>query len=211
MPYRMRCGSSWKASCTEAAVDGTLAGLDAKAARKRAQKLLNNGDRDGAKRALADANPDEQQEPPCPRLVVNDATVEKLGELLNENQNGLLLIRDELPGFLAKMESEECQGERAFYLEAFNGDGRFTYDRIGRGTVVIENCTLSLVGGVQPSRLAPIVRGQSAAPPTMDLSSVSSWPCGLMIAARGNGLIGHLIFSLRRLTSRRSATCTTWT
>ena len=150
---------SWKASCTEAAVDGTLAGLDAKAARKRAQKLLNNGDRDGAKRALADANPDEQQEPPCPRLVVNDATVEKLGELLNENQNGLLLIRDELPGFLAKMESEECQGERAFYLEAFNGDGRFTYDRIGRGTVVIENCTLSLVGGVQPSRLAPIVRG----------------------------------------------------
>ena len=94
-----------------------------------------------------------------PRLVVNDATVEKLGELLNENPNGLLLIRDELPGFLAKMESEECQGERAFYLEAFNGDGRFTYDRIGRGTVVIENCTLSLVGGVQPSRLAPIVRG----------------------------------------------------
>jgi hypothetical protein len=68
-------------------------------------------------------------------------------------------IRDELPGFLAKMESEECQGERAFYLEAFNGDGRFTYDRIARGTIVIENCTLSLVGGIQPSRLAPIVRG----------------------------------------------------
>ena len=96
---------------------------------------------------------------PCPRLVVNDATVEKLGELLNENPNGLLLIRDELPGWLAKMESDEYQSDRAFYLEAFNGDGRFTYDRIGRGTIAIENCTLSIIGGIQPSRLAPLVRG----------------------------------------------------
>jgi hypothetical protein len=79
--------------------------------------------------------------------------------LLNQNPRGLLLVRDELPGFLAKMESEEFQSERAFYLEAFNGDGQFTYDRIGRGTVHIENCTLSIIGGVQPSRIAPLVRG----------------------------------------------------
>ena len=98
-------------------------------------------------------------EPPCPRIVVNDTTVEKLGELLNENPRGLLLIRDELPGFLTRLESEEQQTERAFYLESFNGNGRFTYDRIGRGTVHIENCTVSIIGGVQPSRIAPIVRG----------------------------------------------------
>ena len=101
----------------------------------------------------------EADEPPCPRFVVNDATVEKLGELLNENPRGLLLVRDELPGWLARMESEECQSERAFYLEAFNGDGRFVYDRIGRGTVHIDSATLSIIGGIQPSRIAPIVRG----------------------------------------------------
>jgi hypothetical protein len=56
------------------------------------------------------------------------------------------------------MESEEYQSDRAFYLEAFNGDGKFTYDRIGRGTVHIENCILSLIGGVQPTRIAPLVR-----------------------------------------------------
>ena len=55
---------------------------------------------------------------------------------------------------------------KGVYLEAFNGDGRFTYDRIARGTIVIENCTLSLVGGIQPSRLAPIVRGAVGARPT---------------------------------------------
>ncbi len=56
------------------------------------------------------------------------------------------------------MQREEFQSERAFFLEAFNGDGQFTYDRIGRGTVHIEYCTLSIIGGVQPSRIAPIVR-----------------------------------------------------
>jgi len=37
------------------------------------------------------------------RYVVNDTTVEKLGELLNQNPNGLLLFRDELSGFLRLM------------------------------------------------------------------------------------------------------------
>jgi hypothetical protein len=57
-----------------------------------------------------------------------------------------------------RLESEEYQGDRAFYLEAFNGDGRFTYDRIGRGAVHIDNCTVSMIGGVQPTRIAPLVR-----------------------------------------------------
>ena len=148
----------WEAECVEAAVDDQLASLNAKTAQKKAGKLLDKGDRDAARIALTDAGGPEGGAPPCPRIVVNDSSVEKLGELLNENENGLLLVRDELTGFLARIESEEFQSERAFYLEAFNGDGRFTYDRIGRGTVHIKNCTLSMIGGMQPSRLAPIVR-----------------------------------------------------
>ena len=38
------------------------------------------------------------------RYLVNDTTVEKLGDLLNHNPNGLLLFRDELSGFLHTME-----------------------------------------------------------------------------------------------------------
>ena len=149
----------WQAELKDAEIDDALAGLGAKEAKKRAEKAMKSGDRDGARDILAEIAKSDGEEPPCPRLVVNDATVEKLGELLNENPRGLLLVRDELPGFLARMEREEYQAERAFYLEAFNGDGRFTYDRIGRGTVAIENCTLSIIGGVQPARIAPIVRG----------------------------------------------------
>lgn len=93
------------------------------------------------------------------RYIVNDATVEKLGELLNENPNGLLLVRDELGGWLATMQTEDGAVGRAFYLECFDGNGSFVYDRIGRGTVFIESCCLSLIGGIQPSRIAPLVRG----------------------------------------------------
>jgi hypothetical protein len=32
-------------------------------------------------------------------------------------------------------------------------------ERIVRGTIHIQNCTLSIIGGVQPSRIAPLVRG----------------------------------------------------
>jgi hypothetical protein len=148
----------WEGAQREADIEAALSRLDAKEAAKKAAKAIKGGDREEAKRLLSE-RANENGETPCPRLIVNDATVEKLGELLNENPHGLLLIRDELPGFLAKMESEEYQSERAFYLEAFNGDGRYTYDRIGRGTIVIENCTLSLIGGIQPARIAPLVSG----------------------------------------------------
>lgn len=154
---RMR--AAWEAELRADEVEDALSGLDGKDAKKRAEKALKAGDRDAARAILEELTTGDEEERPCPRLIVNDATVEKLGELLNENPRGLMLIRDELPGFLSRMEREEYQGERAFYLEAFNGDGRFTYDRIGRGTVHIQHCTVSLIGGVQPSRIAPIVRG----------------------------------------------------
>ncbi|KAB0571093.1 YfjI family protein [Brucella pituitosa] len=149
----------WQADLKAADIDDVLGKIEAREATKSAAKAYRTGDKDGARAILADVSKDDEDEQPCPRIVVNDATVEKLGELLNENPRGLLLVRDELPGFLSQMESEEHASDRAFYLEAFNGSGQFTYDRIGRGTVHIANCTVSLIGGVQPSRIAPIVRG----------------------------------------------------
>jgi len=149
----------WQERCAVIAEDAMLSELGAKASKSQASKLLKAGDREGARRLLKEAGGDGEELPPEPRLIVNDSTVEKLGELLNENQNGLLLIRDELPGFLARMEDQEHAGERAFFLEAFNGTGSFTFDRIGRGTVRIEVCTVSIIGGVQPSRIIPIVKG----------------------------------------------------
>jgi putative DNA primase/helicase len=125
--------------------------------KKDLQKAVKEG-RDG--RELSLRLPDTQSKPPVEhRYVVNDPTVEKLGELLNQNPNGLLLFRDELVGFLRSLEREGREQDRAFYLETWNGSGSYTYDRIGRGTLRIDNLTLSILGGIQPGPLSQYLRG----------------------------------------------------
>ncbi len=139
-------------------IDAALNGIGAKDAAREAAKAVKGGYRERARNLPAEHMNGGSEEAPCPRLIVNDATVAKLGGLLNENQHGLLLVRDELAGLLARLDAEDAQSERAFYLEAFNGDGAFTYDPIGRGTIHIERATISIIGGIQPSRVAPLVR-----------------------------------------------------
>ena len=93
------------------------------------------------------------------RYIVNDGTVEKLGELLNHNPRGLLLVRDELVGMLRSLEKQGHENDRAFYLESWAGAGAFTYDRIGRGTLHIPALTLSIVGGMTPGKLQAYING----------------------------------------------------
>jgi hypothetical protein len=98
--------------------------------------------------------PSRQAQLPERRYIVNDSTVEKLGELLNQNPNGLILFRDELAGFLRTMERQGHENDRAFYCESWNGAGSYTYDRIGRGTLHIEAACISILGAIQPGPLS---------------------------------------------------------
>lgn len=93
------------------------------------------------------------------RLWTTDVTVEKLGELLNENPEGLLILRDELTGWFRMLDRAGHEQDRAFYLEAWNGEGSFTFDRIGRGKTHVKNLTVSILGTIQPSMIEPYLRG----------------------------------------------------
>ena len=125
--------------------------------KKTLMKAIARGDASAAESA-AGASLFDEVPPQEPRLVVNDATVEKLGELLNANPRGLVLFRDELAGWLAALDREGREGNREFWLECWGGVGAFTVDRIGRGTIRIEACAMSILGGVQPGKLAEYVR-----------------------------------------------------
>ena len=127
-------------------------------AKKDIASALKKGDKVGAE-SLADAALFDDSAPTEPRIVVNDATVEKLGELLNANPRGLVQFRDELAGWLASLDREGREGDRTFWLECWNGSGSFTVDRIGRGTIPIEACAVSILGGMQPGKLTEYVRG----------------------------------------------------
>ena len=90
------------------------------------------------------------------RYMVNDSTVEKLGELLNQNPNGLLLFRDELTGWLRTLDREGHENDRAFYLESWNGNGSYTYDRIGRGRLTLKRLVSRFSVESNPDRLTTI-------------------------------------------------------
>jgi hypothetical protein len=105
----------------------------------------------GAKEQFATLDPPE---PPTEiRYKTNDATIEKLAELLQQNPRGMLIFRDELVGLFRSWEKQGHESDRAFYLEAWNGNGSHTSDRIGRGTIHTDICCISLMGGIQPEKL----------------------------------------------------------
>jgi hypothetical protein len=87
------------------------------------------------------------------RYKTNDATVPKLAELLAQNPRGILVFRDEIVGLLTAFDKPGNEPDRAFYLEAWNGTGSWVDDRIGRGTTVVPNTCISLLGGIQPAKL----------------------------------------------------------
>jgi putative DNA primase/helicase len=102
----------------------------------------------------APTRPDDSlTEPVCRRLITQDATAEKLPEILRDNPAGVLVIRDELSGWWATLDKPGREGERGFFLSAWNGDTSYTIDRIGRGNVYVEACCVSMLGGIQPARL----------------------------------------------------------
>lgn len=135
-----------------------VAGARRKEGERQVRDALRSGADAESVAMAALASNDESRTPVRRRILVNDCTVEKLGEILNENPNGVMEYRDELIGLLRSFERDGHESARAFYLEAWNGTGRFTYDRIERGTIDIESTTVSILGGIQPTVLLQYLR-----------------------------------------------------
>jgi hypothetical protein len=89
--------------------------------------------------------------------MTNDATIEKIAEILRDNPDGILYYRDELMGWLRSLDKAGREADRAFYLEAWNGNGSFSVDRIGRGSLHVPAVCVSVLGGIQPGPLTTYV------------------------------------------------------
>jgi putative DNA primase/helicase len=96
------------------------------------------------------------------RIRTNDATVEKLACMLNDNPDGLLIERDELSSWLKTMDKQGRENERGFYLEGWAGDGTFTQDRISRATIHVPAVCLSVIGTLQPGPLSEYLSGATS-------------------------------------------------
>lgn len=120
---------------------------------RAAAKDNQKGDPEEIAQELLQLKQNSAAPPSKRRYKTNDSTIEKIGELLVDNPSGMLVLRDELTGLLAMMEKAGHEGDRAFYLEAWNGTSSYDTDRIGRGSIQIKNLCLSIFGGIQPDKL----------------------------------------------------------
>jgi hypothetical protein len=96
-----------------------------------------------------------------PTLVLMDVTYEKVADILSkQDRAGCLIMRDEIAGWIGSMEKygrggKGASADRGFWLQAYDGK-TYSTGRIVRGTFLIELCSVSVLGGIQPKRLAEI-------------------------------------------------------
>ena len=97
------------------------------------------------------------RQPERRRIVSTNPTVEKAARLSAANPRGLILIGDELAGWIASMDrysGGKGGGDRAFWLQAYGGRP-WMPDRVkdGADEVAVPHLTWGIVGGIQPDRL----------------------------------------------------------
>ncbi len=140
---------SFKKSPIMRAAAGVIASMDADMLRDYHQKMRRWED-------MGQQGDPPQQE----RLRIEDTTIEAAQEVCKASPNGILALQDELSGWFGGIEKyaggKGGAKDRAFWLSAYNG-GQYAVNRISRKSVLIENLSISILGGVQPDAIARIV------------------------------------------------------
>jgi len=146
----------WQAAHDSWELDCKVSAMQDDANEKKAKVHAAKGDTAAARQLLEPG--DAPPEPIARSYIENDATVEKLGEILQENPWGLLAYRDELYSLLTSLDKPGQEGSRGFYLQGYDGNQGYKCSRIIRGTTYIPRVCLAMLGGTQPGKIQQYVR-----------------------------------------------------
>lgn len=124
------------------------------------KEALKAGDKQKALELKRQARQSEPEPPKLRNVIINDSTSEALAMRLEKNPLGVLVFRDELSAWLLNMERADRQHERGFYLEAFNGFGSYSQERVTRKNIELERVIASIMGGIQPAKITPLLAGK---------------------------------------------------
>ena len=117
----------------------------------KAQQIYDNLSKDERKHA----EPPKQR-----RLRLEDTTIEAAQEVLKDSPDGVLCLQDEMSGWFGGMDkyasARGAQMARGFWLRSYNGLP-YPVNRINRGSFLIENLSVSLLGGIQPEPIRKLV------------------------------------------------------
>jgi hypothetical protein len=130
---------------------------DGSAQHRKEQELYDERKRK-AKQDKKPFHEEPPEEPPLPRVVTGDITIERLAELLQDNPKGVLTCRDELGGWLGsftRYKGKEGGSDLPNWLEMHRA-GTIQVDRKTgeRRTLFISHAAVSITGGIQPGALA---------------------------------------------------------
>jgi hypothetical protein len=153
----------------------------------------------------APLEPHDAKAPEVPqrrRIMSGQPTPEAAARLSAGNPRGLVLVRDELAGWLGDMDrysSGGRGGERAFWLQAWNG-GRWQPDRVKDEADVLDvpHLAWGVLGGIQPDRLgSAMLSGDDDGLPARFLFA---WPAQKPVSAPNDASVRHVLAErLRRL------------
>ena len=129
-----------------------------KAAKQRSRQELRDATAPGTPVIPAPVFVTSPPEPQIPRLRQHDVTIEKIAALLAcAAPKGLLIVRDELAGWIASMNSFNS-GARAFWIEAYGGRPYRVERKTDPEPIVVPRLAVAVYGGTQPDKLARLMR-----------------------------------------------------
>jgi Protein of unknown function (DUF3987) len=110
-----------------------------------------------------EAKRNKEPEPPRPvRYTIDDITPETVAMIAARSARGLMVDPDELAGWIGSIDrynpnagSAKASPGRTFWIRGYDG-GPYDYDRKTSGEIHVENLSISIIGGIQPDRLAEL-------------------------------------------------------
>ena len=106
--------------------------------------------------------PEPPPKPICLRFICEDSTVEALAAVLDEQPRGVVMIRDELSGWLNSFDAyKACKGSDVAHWLSMHRAGSMTVDRkSGKRITHIPHAGVSIAGGIQPTTMATALAGR---------------------------------------------------
>jgi hypothetical protein len=143
--------------------------LDAAARNRHAEDMRTYKQQMKAAKADKSGGTPEPIHPKLDRYLIENTTTEALSEILRGDDDArqraparkVLCRHDEMSEFFANLDRYNAGGkgggDRGAYLRLWNG-GRYSVDRIGRGSLSAPNWSATFLGGMQPGPIQKIAK-----------------------------------------------------
>lgn len=134
--------------------EGEIAAIALQQWKVALKSAMESGTAMPPKPAMAEDKPQPVQQ----RIRVTDVTIEKVAVMLSDLPRGLLLVRDELTGWLGSMERYSSGGgDRPFWLEAYGGRSYSVDRKSNLNPIFVPHLSVAVVGGAQPDKLSRLL------------------------------------------------------